>query len=171
MNPKALIIIAFEGFRDEEYSIPKTILEENGAEITVASWQTGLAIGKFGLQVHVDMDIKDIDTSVYDAIIFVGGPGSKKLWDNSDAHLIARNAFNYGKVIAAICSAPVILARSGVLAGKSATCYPNDANEIKKHEAVYTGKPLEQDGLIITADGPDSAGIFGSRIAQILHVI
>ena len=166
---KALMIIAHEGFRDEEYIEPKKTLEESGIEVTVASWVTGIATGKLGLHVTVDITLKDVDTTKYDAIIYVGGPGCKQYWNDLTAHRIAQEAVTYNKVLAAICSAPVILARAGLLKKKRATCYSGDASELKQEGVKYTGTPVEQDGLIITADGPGSARLFGSRIVQVLQ--
>lgn len=171
MAKKALMIIAHEGFRDEEYIEPRKILEENGIEITVASWAPGIAIGKLGTQAAVDITIKEVDTSRYNAIIYIGGPGCKRYWDDPTAHRIAREAVAFNKILAAICSAPVTLARVGLLKEKRVTCYSGDASELKRGEAIYTGNPVEQEGLIITADGPGSAGAFGTIIVQTLQQI
>lgn len=168
---KALMIIAHEQFRDEEYLEPKRVLTENGIEVITASWDLGVAIGKLGAQVEVDINISDVDTEDYDAIIFVGGPGSKKYWDDLTAHRIAKEAIEYKKVLAGICSASIILARAGVLKDKKATCYKGDVEELKKEGAIYTGNPVEQDSLIITADGPGSATSFGIRIVETLREV
>lgn len=168
---KALMIIAHEQFRDEEYLEPKKVLAENGVEVTTASWDLGVAIGKLGAQAEININISDADTEDYDVIIFVGGPGSKKYWDNLIAHRIAKEAIEYNKALAAICSASIILARAGVLKDKKATCYKGDVEELKKEGAIYTGNPVEQDGLIITADGPGSAADFGVRILETIREI
>lgn len=168
---KALMIIAHEGFRDEEYLEPRKILEENGIEITVASWEGGIATGKLGTQASVDISLKEVDTNSYNVIIYIGGPGCKQYWDDPIAHQIAQEAVAYNKILAAICSAPVTLARAGLLIKKQATCYSGDASELKQEGVNYTGAPVEQDGLIITADGPSSAGTFGSRIVQTLNQV
>ena len=171
MAKKALMIIAHENFRDEEYTIPRKILEENGIEITVASWEPGIATGKMGTQVSVNITLKEVDISKYNAIIYIGGLGCKQFWNDPIAHSIAKETAANNKVLAAICSAPVTLARAGLLKNKRVTCYPGDAKELKQEDVNYTGVPVEQDGLIITADGPDSAGVFGARIVQTLEQV
>lgn len=171
MAKKALMIIAHENFRDEEYTIPRMILEDNGIEVTTASLELGIATGKMGTQVSVDITLKEVDINKYNAIIYIGGAGCKQFWDDPVAHCIAKEAAANNKVLAAICSAPVTLARSGLLKDKRATCYPEDAKELKQEDVKYTGAPVEQDGLIITADGPDSAGIFGTRIVKTLEQV
>lgn len=165
------MIIAHEQFRDEEYLEPKKVLTENGVEVITASWDSGVATGKFGAQVDVDITIDEVVTNKYDAIIYIGGPGSKKYWDDPIAHRIAKEAIEYNKILAAICSAPITLARAGVLKDIKAACHKGDAEELKKEGAVYTENPIEQDGLIITADGPSSAASFGIRILETLSEI
>lgn len=165
------MIIAYIGFRDEEYIEPKKILEENGVEITTASWDLGTATGKFGMHVNVDLKIEDVDPSKYDAIIYIGGPGCKEYWENPTAHRIAKETIANNKILAAICSAPITLAKAGVLKNKRATCYKGDIAELKKEGVIYTGNPVEQDGLIITADGPGSATDFGIKILDTMRDI
>ncbi len=166
----AAFIIAHENFRDEEYSEPTRVLESNNIQIVTASWDLGTATGKLGLQVKVDTAINNIDSVNYNAVVFIGGAGSKKYWDNPIAHQIAVKTLNNKKILAAICSAPVTLARAGVLRGKKATCFSGDKEELIKGGAIYTGNPVEQDGLIITADGPGAASSFGLAIVKELGV-
>ena len=163
-----VFIIARENFRDEEYTEPTRVLENNNIKIVTASWDLGTAQGKLGLQVKIDITIDQINVRDYDAIVFIGGPGCKKYWDNPTAHRIVVETINNNKILAAICSAPVTLARAGILQGKKATCFPLDKEELIKGGAIYTGHPVEQDGLIITADGPGSAPLFGLRIVKSL---
>lgn len=169
MDKKVLIIVAHELFRDEEYLEPKRILEENGIKITNASWDTGVAVGKFGTQINVDILINEVDTAKYNAIIYIGGAGSKQYWDHPIAHKIAKEAIAENKVLASICSASVILARAGILKGRKATCFSGDAQEIVKEGAIYTDTPVVQDGLIITANGPNAAVDFAITILQTLE--
>lgn len=171
MAKKVLFIIAFEGFRDEEYFEPRKILETNAIKVTTASSQLGTAQGKLGLTAKVDIALKDVDIKQFRAIIYIGGPGCKQYWDDPLAHRLAKQALANKKVIAAICSASVTLARAGLLAGKRATVFPGDAEHLKKEGANYTGTPVETDGLIITADGPNSASAFGASIVKLLEHI
>lgn len=168
---RAVMIIAYQGFRDEEYFETKKVLEENGIEVITASWDTGTATGKLGGSAEINININEIDIGKFNAIIYIGGPGSKEYWNNLTAHNIAKQAIEFNKVVAAICSAPIILARAGILKGKKATCFMGDIAELKKEAAVYTASHIEQDGLIITADGPDSAIQFGCEIVKTLYQI
>ena len=98
----------------------------------------------------------------------VGGSGASVFFDDPTAHKIAKDFLDAGKLTTAICAAPSILANAGLLQNIRSTCFPSQADNLKEKGANYTGTPVEQDGLIITADGPNSATAFGEKIAEAL---
>jgi protease I len=163
-----LMIIAHQGFRDEEYQEPRQVFEARGATVTVASSSLEVAKGTLGAQVKPDLLLKDVVVGDYAAIVFVGGPGAQEYWNDPVAHNIAQEAVAQSKVLAAICIAPATLAKAGVLQGKKATVFSSEAEELKAWGCNYTGASVERDGLIITADGPQAAGEFAEEIAKAL---
>jgi len=172
-NKKIAMIIAFRDFRDEEYLIPKQILENAGAEIATVSNSLGKAVGSQGGEAEVDLLLDEARTLDYDAVIFVGGPGAHKYMDNERCHQIAKESVEAGKVLGAICIAPTILAKAGVLKGKRATVWSSimDKTPIKilqENGAVYQDKSVVIEGKIITANGPASAEEFGEAIVRLL---
>lgn len=168
-DKRILFIIAFEMFRDEEYEEPRKVFEKAGYKVTTASTKMGMAHGKIGMTANVDILIKDAKVADHDAVVFVGGPGSYDLFDNADALRIAREAVKEGKILGGICAAAAILAHAGVLKGLKATSFPGVSDELIKNGAKYTGKGLEIDGKIITADGPAHAKHFGEAIVKALQ--
>jgi len=76
-----------------------------------------------------------------------------------------------GRLLAAICLAPPVLARAGVLAGKRATAYPAQSAiiELKRGGATYVVEPVVRDGTIVTASGPEAAAAFGAALATLLE--
>lgn len=165
---RVLMVVAREMFRDEEYDIPRRILERGGVDVTVASTIFGEAEGRFGMTAPVDLLIGDTDMADYDAVVFVGGGGSQEYFDHPAAHQLAIDAVEKGKIVAAICIAPHILAAAGILKGKKATCYSSEVDAIETYGAQYTGNPVEVDGQIITANGPEAAEEFGRTILDAL---
>ncbi len=161
-----LFVIPAGNFRDEEYFEPKKILETAGYKIVTASSDVGEFDGKLGGIAHVDFLFSEVYVLDYDAIVFVGGPGVVKLWDDWRAHELAKIFFEKERKVCAICSAPVILARAGLLQDKNATCFERDKSEIERHGAKYTGNKTEIDGNIITADGAESSRAFGELILK-----
>lgn len=168
MGKKVLMVIAPKNFRDEELFHTKEELESSGTTVKVASTSMEPATGMFGGGATPDLKIDDADIGEYDAVVFVGGSGSSVYFNDPRAHAIAREAYEDGKIVGAICIAPSTLANAGILEGKKVTSYPSERNNLKAKGAIYTGKPVEKDGNLITADGPRSARDFGRRIAESL---
>lgn len=164
---RVVMIIAWQGFRDEEYIEPKAVLEKAGISVTTASSQIGTATGKLGLKANVDIALKDLKVPDYDAVVYIGGPGSYDYREDPLAHKIAQEIVAQEKILAAICAAPGILANAGVIKGKKITMFTDDGSAASGG-ATFTGKGVEIDGKIITATGPKTAKAFGEAIAKSL---
>jgi protease I len=165
---KAALVIASQGFRDEEFSQPKEILESAGAQVVVISSTLEESKGMLGMRVRPDLSVDSLRVADYEAVIFVGGVGAQEYWDDSTAHAIARAAVESGKVLGAICIAPVTLANAGVLSEKKATVWSSEREKLEEAGAVYTGADVEVDGRMVTASGPGAAEEFGKRIVKLL---
>ena len=163
---KALLIIAPNNFRDEELFDTKSALEESGVETEIASTTTNEAKGMLGGKAKPDISIDAVVVDNYDAVIFIGGSGSSVYFNNEKALAIAKQSYESVKITAAICIAPSILANAGILEGKKATAYSSEAGNLEAKGASYTGKAVEQDGKVITANGPQAARAFGEAIAN-----
>jgi len=165
---RVLIIIPPERFRDEELFITKEELEKPGNRITIASSKTGSCNGSRGGFAISEIDIKDVDVNVFDAVVFIGGGGSKLLFNNEIAHEIARKMNSCGKIVAAICLAPVILANSGILKNIKATVAGTESKTIESKGAIYTGPGVTIDKNIVTGNAPKSSKLFGQSIGRLL---
>jgi len=172
-NKKIAMIVASENFRDEEYFVPKEILEKGGAEIKTASNKMGVAQGADGGSAKVDLLVQDVNPIDFDAVVFIGGPGALKHLDNEFSYELARTAIEQGKILGAICVSPVILAKAGVLKSKRATVWSSALDKstvkiLKDNGADYVDENVVADGKIITANGPSSAKEFGEKILEML---
>lgn len=166
-DKKVVMIVASSNFRDEELILPKNALENAGIEVVLASSSLSPARGMLGMEIKPDILIQDVKVEDFDVVIFVGGAGAKEYWDNSIAHRIAIQAEHKDKVIGAICIAPVTLAKAGILEGRKATVWPGAADELKSRGVHYTGKTVEIDKNIITADGPEAAEEFAKTLVSV----
>lgn len=166
---RVVMIIAQKDFRDEELLEPEGILADQGAIVTVASTTMEKVRGMQGEEVQPDMLVSEIKPEEWDAVVFVGGVGASQYWDDSLAHSIAKGTLDAGKVLGAICIAPVTLANSGILQGKKATCWQSEAEKLKAKGAEFTGADVEKDGKIITASGPQAAIAFGLELSEALQ--
>lgn len=165
----ALLVIAQEIFRDEEYAEPKRVLESAGMTVVTASVSAGQATGKLGMRAEAGMSVHDALEGDWDAVAFIGGAGAAVFFDDPEAHLLARQTVRSGAVLGAICIAPSTLARAGLLDGVRATAFPSQEADLRAHGAVWTADPVAIDGTIVTANGPQSAEQFGVSIAQLLE--
>jgi len=132
---KILMVVAPERFRDEELFLPKEEFEKSGHQIFIASTKIGVCIGSRGGNIIVDLLLKDIHSNDYDVIVFVGGGGSKVFFNDLNAINIAQEMNSKGKIVAAICLAPVILANAGILKGKKATVSGQEVKTIENKGA------------------------------------
>ncbi len=166
---KALMIIAPRNFRDEELFQTKEALESSDVEVTTASKHAGEITGMLGKTATPDITLEQVNVDEYDAVIFVGGVGASEYFNDQKALSIAKDAVSKGKVLAAICIAPSILANAGLLDGKSVTSYPSEQENLESKGARYTGEAVTRDGKIITGKGPEAATQFGQEIAKALQ--
>lgn len=173
LGKDVVMIIAHNGFNRTEYEVPKGIFETEGYTVATASSSLEEAVSMDGsLRVKPDILIDSLDVKNYDAIVFVGGSGAVEYWPDPISHSVCRDAISQGKVLSAICIAPVTLACSDVLVDKKATVFPTQAciESLTVHGAEYTGADVEEDGRIITANGPPSAQKFANTICSLLEL-
>lgn len=170
---KIAMIIAFREFRDEEYFIPKNNLIRAGFSIDTVSTSTGQAIGVGGNDAQVNVLVENLNVQDYDAVLFIGGAGAVKYINDDKFHRVAQETVKAGRVLGAICIAPTILAKAGVLKGKKATVWsgPMEKKTIKILEqegADYQEESVVVDGKIITANGPMAASQWAEKIIRVL---
>jgi len=169
MARKAVFIIAQKDFRDEELLEPKKVLEGRGIEVKIASQTKEKAIGKLGTEIKPDLAIAEIDPKDFNALVFIGGPGSQIYFNDPKAFRLIEGFKAAGKILGAICIAPSILANAGALISKTVTSFPSEEENLKDKGAEYTGMQVEVDGKIVTAKDPTAAKEFGDKLAFVIE--
>ncbi len=165
-----VMVIAAEGFRDEEYALPRAVLEAAGVRVETASNCVGRCVGRFGLEADATLDVATAAGREWDAVVFVGGPGADVFFEDPAAHALARRVLSEGGVVAAICIAPATLARAGLLDGVRATAFPTVTDDLVIRGARWSDAPVVTDGRIVTGNGPEIAREFGIAITDALGV-
>jgi protease I len=171
---KVLIVIAPEKFRDEEYTVPAAALQKAGIGYDVASISRGLCTGMLGTKVNATLSFEEVEPGSYDGILIVGGGGAQSfLWSDEILGGIVKYFHTSAKVVAAICLAPVVLARAGILKGKKATYFnsPISFREMKAGGAVLVDKAVVTDSRIVTANGPAAAPEFAETFIRTLTAV
>jgi len=169
---KIAMIISPKGYQDVEFGTPYRYFKDQGAQVDVYSTKKGTANGALGGTFNVEHTLSELNVSNYNAIVFVGGPGTPLLRNDSNSTKIAKDAVASGKILGAICWSPTILAKAGLLKGKNATVWYGPDPELgmltseylEEQGAKYTGQDVTVDGNIITADGPTSAQKYAEAI-------
>lgn len=166
---KILMVVAPVDFRDVEYFEPKKVFEVAGLEVKTASIQGGTARGTDGGEAKIDLTASEADPGQFDAVAFIGGPGMAAIVGDESLQILAKKFFDAGKLTAAICVAPAILARAGLLAGNEATSFPDVKADLEQGGATYLDVPVVTSGSIITANGPAAARAFAEAIVANLR--
>jgi protease I len=165
---RAALIVASQNFRDEELFETKRALDAAAVQTVIASTRIGIIRGALGNIAEANILVGQLRVDDYDAIIFIGGLGAVEYAANPAALNLAREAVRKRKILAAISTAPTILANAGVLTGVRATSFLSERNRLILSGAVYTGIPVEQDRSIITGRDPAASILFGRAVADAL---
>lgn len=159
ISKSVLLIIPAQNFNEEEYLIIVNALERANIKIFIASDSYSLCTGSSGLKVRHDVQLYNIHESNFNGLILVGGSGTRDYWNNTLIKTTAQKFAHNKKVIGAICSAPIILAKAGLLSG-SATCFPDDRPSLEKEGINYIDTQVVNQKKIITAQNPAAAPEF-----------
>ena len=165
---RVALIVASQNYRDEELFETKMALDAAGIQSVIASTRIGIIRGTLGGIAEANILIGQLSINDYDAIIFIGGIGAVEYVANPIALNLAQEAVRNRKILAAIGTAPTILANAGVLNGVRTTSLLTERAALVLAGAFYTGTPVEEDRLIITGRDPGAAMQFGRNIADSL---
>ena len=164
MSKKIMLLLA-PGFEEIEALGTCDVLRRLKFDVTLTALSGKEVAGAHGMRVAADAELGKLDRENFDAVVFPGGmPGAVNLLAVKD---IARDFAAAGKVVAAICAAPIVLSAAGVLQGRAFTMYPGFGKYLHPGEAP-TGRLVEVDGKIVTGKGPGATFFFAAAVARAL---
>ena len=157
-----------DGFEEIEALCPLDILRRAGVEVTTVGIGKDMVRGAHGITVCADIpDVMYRDASP-DMIILPGGmPGAANLDACKIVDVALKAASRKGAYLAAICAAPFVLGKRGMLEGKCAVCYPGFEDDLLGAK-VDKERTVVRDGNIITAKGMGAAFEFGLELVRCL---
>jgi 4-methyl-5(b-hydroxyethyl)-thiazole monophosphate biosynthesis len=145
------------------------LLRRAQIEVVAAGLDRQPVKASHGVTIVPDMTLEKALTKDYDMVVLPGGlPGADNLNDDERIHELLKKMVESGKFAGAICAAPIVLAKSGLLKGKKATSYPGFLDKMDLPNVTYTGAPVEKDGKILTSRGPGTAMDFALEIIETL---
>ena len=164
------MIYAFlaEGFEEIEALCPIDILRRAGLSVTTVGIGSNGITGSHNITVKADISDADLIFTDIDLIFLPGGmPGTKNLDASDTVHKALDLAIEQNAYVAAICAAPMILGKRGMLQGKRAVCYPSFEEYLIGAEVSKTER-IALDGKIITAKGMGVATELGLKLVELL---
>ncbi len=162
---KSAIIILSDGFEEIEAITPIDLLRRANIEIDILGLN-GLEItGSHAIKIHAEKLLEN-SSDLPDAIILPGGPGHKNLFNSTLVISMVKEMFRAKKLCAAICAAPSVFGKAGILAGKAATCFPGFEKTLSG--ASFIDMPVVVDDNIITSRGAGTAVPFSLEIIKYL---
>jgi len=170
LQGKKVAILAENLYQEMELWVPYYRLREEGADVKVVG--TGTAptyTSKHGYPVTVDATADQVKAADFDAVIIPGGYAPDLMRRSEAMVRLVREAFHQGKVVAAICHAGWMLCSSGIVKGKTATCFSSIKDDLINAGAHYVDQEVVVDGNLITSRQPADLPAFCREIVKALE--
>jgi len=162
-----VLIPLAEGFEEIEAVTIIDILRRAGAQVVTAGLYKRNVMGSHGIPVIADSVLEEEKIKNWDMIVLPGGlPGASNLAVHEDVLTLVRDIDGKGKIVAAICAAPVVLEKAGVISGKKVTVHPNSSKEILSGDCRKAR--VIKDGNILTGQACGSAMEFALELVKVL---
>eukprot|EP00771_Trimastix_marina_P001549 gnl/Trimastix_PCT/2630.p1 GENE.gnl/Trimastix_PCT/2630~~gnl/Trimastix_PCT/2630.p1 ORF type:complete len:200 (+),score=24.77 gnl/Trimastix_PCT/2630:67-666(+) len=168
---KLALVALFPNFEEIEALSAVDVLRRGNVNVTMVSVTEDIfCTGSHGIKVQADCLLSSFDTTQHiDAVICPGGPGWVTLPNCEGLRSLIQSQAQAGRITAAICAAPVVLGRWGVLEGRKATCYPALRDELVPHCRAFLDAPVVRDGHILTSRGPGTSMAFALEVLASLQ--
>lgn len=161
-----IAVLLADGFEEIEALTPVDMLRRAGLDVKTVGINGKIVAGSHKIPVICDVEPGEVNLSEVSLVIFPGGmPGSLGLDASPFTDKIIDAVQKNGGRLAAICAAPLVLGRRGILEGKRATCYPGFEAELRG--ADITGESVVTDGNITTAKGMGVALDFAKELVRL----
>lgn len=163
-----LVFLPQKNFNEEEYFTIKLFLQKHKYNLFIASDSHTYCVGNCGARVKNDISILNVNEKNFSTLIIIGGEGVRNYFNSEVLRAIINKFYKSKQLIAAICLAPIVLAKSGILKEHSATCYKTDEVELKASGVEFKDQEVVISKNIITASNPLASGLFAEAIIEYL---
>jgi protease I len=167
---KRVVMLAENNYEDLELWYPVLRLREEGATVTiVGTGSSQTYTSKHGYPVTVDTTADQVEAKDVDAVLIPGGFAPDRLRRYPAVLKLVKDAFDQGKVVAAICHAGWVLISAKILKGRTVTCVPAIKDDVMNAGAEYVDREVVRDGNLITSRVPDDLPAFCREIIHALE--
>jgi deglycase len=173
LSGKRVAILVEDEFEDLELTGPLEALRAAGAAVTIVGPTRGATYrGKRGeAAVASDLAAGAARMRDFDALVIPGGHAPDKMRMRHAMVDLTREAMEAGKPVAAICHGPQLLISADAVRGRTLTCWPSIAVDVKNAGGLYVDKPVVEDGNLITSRKPDDVAVFSEAIIRALSTV
>lgn len=164
--PRALVILA-EGAEESEAVIIVDLLRRGGIETVLAGLNgDGPVLLSRKVRVIPDAALASV-TGNFDVLILPGGAeGARRLATSELVGERLKTFSREGRLVAAVCAAPLALQAHQVFAGRAMTCHPSVASRIAMFGKLDQRSSVVEDGNLITSQGPGTSFLFALTIVR-----
>jgi protease I len=168
LSGKRVAILVEQEFEDTELSGPRDALIAAGATVVMVGPISGAEYrGKHGeAVVTAELAAGAAHMKDFDALVIPGGHAPDKMRMRHAMVDLTRDAMDANKPVAAICHGPQLLISANALRGRTLTCWPSIAIDVKNAGGLYVDKPVVEDGNLITSRKPDDVRAFSEAIVR-----
>ena len=169
LTGKRIAILAEDNYQELELWYPLLRLREEGAQVTVVGRETGrVHTSKHGYEVTADIAANEARSQDYDAIIIPGGYAPDLMRRDPAMVRLVRDAYDQGKIVAAICHAAWMLASADIVRGKQLTSFYSIKDNMVNAGATWADEPVVRDDKLITSRVPQDLPYFCKEIISAL---
>ncbi|MBE6564601.1 MAG: DJ-1/PfpI family protein [Ruminococcaceae bacterium] len=166
-----IYLMLANGFEESEALVSWDMLLRAGNEVKLVSITDSLTVqGTHGLETQADMTVIQALAlqEKAQAIVLPGGlPGADNLYESGDCRRLIERVYGDGGLMCAICAAPSVYGRMGLLRGVKATCYPSFERFLEG--AVFTDERVTLDGRFLTAKAMGCTAEFALEAIRVLN--
>ncbi len=161
-------ILLAPSFEEMEALVPADLLRRAGIEVALVSLEGNFVPGGHNIVVKADMELSRVSLEEVQMLVLPGGGvGVANLGSDPRVEELVKAAAEQNIPLAAICAAPSLLSKWGLLAGKRAVCYPTWRDKIA--DAAYLpGEKLAVDGSTVTGQAAGASFEFGLKLVEVL---
>lgn len=161
-----IYVLLADGFEEIEALEPIDIMRRAGLDVVTVGIADKMVTGAHGITVAADIGMDGVDVDKLELLMLPGGAGHELLDASNDVHYLINTAHAKGVYISAICAAPSIIGKKGLLDGKKATCFPGFERYL--YGAEVCADKVVHDGQFITGKGAGAAADFGFKMVELL---
>ena len=170
LQGKRIAMLVEEGFEAREVTDPREALKAEGADVVLVG---AVARAEYRDKTHATSVSSDLAAGAarmtdFDALVIPGGYAPDKMRMRHAMIDLVVDAMAAEKPVAAICHGPQVLISANAVRGRTLTCWPSIAVDVKNAGGLYVDRPVVRDGNLITSRKVDDLPAFNEAIVEAL---